>query len=65
LGHPRATQASRKGHPWVEWRKYLFLQQKLKKRPGGGAQIAAIADIARDRRDRKGKTSPQINTDSG
>jgi len=30
---------------------------------GGGREIAGIADIARDRRDRKGKTLPRINAD--
>ena len=31
LGHPRATQAWRKGGPRVEWNKWFCLQQKLKK----------------------------------
>jgi hypothetical protein len=31
LGHPRATQAWRKGGPRVDWRKSLCLQQELKK----------------------------------
>src|SRR5579871_6034624 len=35
LGHPRATQAPRKGLPSVEWNNWFCLQQKLEKRPGG------------------------------
>ena len=50
LGDPRATQASPKGHPSVEWNKWFCLQQKLKKWRGGGEEIAEIADIARDRK---------------
>jgi hypothetical protein len=38
LGYPRATQASRKGHPWVDLAKYFCLQQKSK-RPGGAEII--------------------------
>ena len=50
---PRATQASRKGHPRVDLRKRLCLQQKLEKAGWGGKQIAGIADIAVIARDRK------------
>jgi hypothetical protein len=56
LGHPRATQAWPKGHAsttqaWI-WVSVLFATE-MEKRPGRGRGIAVIADIARDRRDRK------------
>jgi len=38
----------------------VLFATKVEKRPGGGEKIAGIADIARHRRDRKGKTSPLI-----
>jgi len=39
---PRATQAWRKGHPWVKLSK-RFVCNKSWKRPGGGGRIAGIA----------------------
>jgi hypothetical protein len=56
LGHPRATQAWPKGHAsttqaWI-WVSVLFATE-MEKRPGRGRGIDVIADIARDRRDRK------------
>jgi hypothetical protein len=36
LGHPRATQASRKGHPWVECGWAFVFNKKLKKGGWGG-----------------------------
>jgi hypothetical protein len=38
-GHPRATQASRKGGPRVDWDEVLCLQQKLKKGRAGVKKI--------------------------
>ena len=58
LGDPWVTRGSRLGR--IE--QMLCLQQSLEN-AGWGGQIAAIADIARDRRDRKGKPLPRINTD--
>jgi hypothetical protein len=60
-GHARATQGPRKGHPRVDFGFGLCFQQKLEKGRGG---VSEIAMIAKDRRDRKGKTSPLINTDN-
>jgi hypothetical protein len=48
LGHPRATQAPRKGHPRVELRKCFVCNTTLKKR-GGGA----------NRRDRRKSENPK------
>jgi hypothetical protein len=56
LGGAWATQAWPKGHAsttqaWI-WVSVLFATE-MEKRPGRGRGIAVIADIARDRRDRK------------
>ncbi len=62
-GPARATQGPPKGHAGtrVDFGFGLCFQQKLEKGRGG---VSEIAMIAKDRRDRKGKTSPLINTDN-
>jgi hypothetical protein len=59
LGHPSVTQGPPKRHARVELDK-CFVCNRKGKRPGGGgarsAPIAGIAEIARHRRNRKGKT---------
>ena len=46
LGHPSATQASRKGDPRVGLWKWLYLQQKVKNAGWGGIGISVDRDIA-------------------